>query len=120
MAELALPGDTPSTTYTTKGAPTLKRFLQCDAPIQAIMGPFGSGKSVACVMKCLLLAQSIPPMPDGVRRSRFGVIRNTYPQLRDTTQKTLFEWLRTKTTGSRCSTYGVLWQITRCGNRMTN
>lgn len=93
MSELALPGDTPSTTYTTKGAPTLKRFLQCESPIQAIMGPFGSGKSVACVMKCLLLAQSIPPMPDGVRRSRFGVIRNTYPQLRDTTQKTLFEWL---------------------------
>lgn len=79
--------------YSTKGAPTIKKFLLDQSPVQAIMGPFGSGKSVACVMKCLLLAQQIPPMPDGVRRTRFGVVRNTYPQLRDTTQATLFEWL---------------------------
>lgn len=79
--------------YSTAGAPTLKRFLMSRAPIQALMGPFGSGKSVADVVKLMMLAHEVPPGADGTRRSRWLIARNTYGQLRDTTMKTFFEWV---------------------------
>lgn len=34
------------------------------------------------------------PGPDGVRRTRWAVVRNTYPELRDTTLKTWLYWFR--------------------------
>jgi len=53
-----------------------------------------SGKSVGAVMGLVHLASKQPKDPkDGVRRSRFAVIRNTARMLSDTTQKTVFDWL---------------------------
>ncbi|MDE1828254.1 MAG: hypothetical protein KGH65_03790 [Candidatus Micrarchaeota archaeon] len=57
------------------------------------MGPFGSGKSSGCVVELIKLAHRQPIQADGVRRSRFAVIRNSYIQLRDTTIKTFHDWL---------------------------
>lgn len=57
------------------------------------MGPFGSGKSSGCVIELVRRAQAQKPGPDGVRRTRFAVVRNTYGMLRDTTMKTVFQWL---------------------------
>lgn len=76
-----------------RGSPTLERFLDSRELVEGVMGPFGSGKSTACVMKMITLAHETPPSADGIRRSRWLVVRNTYPQLRDTTMRTLFEWL---------------------------
>ena len=56
------------------------------------MGPFGSGKSSACVMEIAQRGVQQVPGPDGVRRTRWAVIRNSYRQLEDTTQKTFFQW----------------------------
>lgn len=71
---------------------TLEEFFVSQAFVRGIMGPLGSGKSTACVIEILRRAQMQPPGPDGVRRSRFAVIRNSYPDLKSTTIKTWMQW----------------------------
>lgn len=79
--------------YSYQHVPTIKQFSQSDAFVRGLMGPFGSGKSSGCVIELMKRAQAQSPMPDGVRRTRWACIRNTYPQLNDTTIKTLHQWL---------------------------
>lgn len=52
-----------------------------------------SGKSSACVWEIIKRAVAQKPSRDGVIRSRWACVRETYPQLKDTTQKTFFDWL---------------------------
>lgn len=52
-----------------------------------------SGKSVGCVMELLRLAMTTPPDTHGIRRSRAVIVRNTARMLRDTTIKTVHEWV---------------------------
>lgn len=73
--------------------PTLARFMDSDAFVRAVVGPVGSGKSSCCVIEILRRASEQAPGPDGVRRTRWAVIRNTYPELRDTTRKTFEQWV---------------------------
>lgn len=61
--------------------------------MRALLGPFGSGKSSACVIEFVRRAQAQKPGPDGIRRSRWAAIRNTFRQLDDTTIRTVFQWL---------------------------
>jgi hypothetical protein len=66
-------------------------FYLDNSEVACIMGPVGSGKTNAA---CLRIARHIMeehPKEDGVRRSRWVVVRNTGPQLRDTTIKTWLE-----------------------------
>lgn len=79
--------------YSYADVPTLKAFAASDAFIRGVMGPFGSGKSSACVVEIVRRGLAQKPGPDGVRRTRWAVVRNTYPELRDTTIKTVFQWL---------------------------
>lgn len=51
-----------------------------------------SGKSVACCMEIMFRAMQQNPGPDGVRRSRIAVVRDTYKNLRDTTLQTWLSW----------------------------
>lgn len=81
------------TEFDLSASPTIERFMDCRAPIQGLMGPFGSGKSVGCVAKLVELSHEMPRDASGLRRVRWMVVRNTYPQLRDTTMRTVFEWL---------------------------
>lgn len=53
-----------------------------------IIGPVGSGKSVPSLMRIHDIGAEQEPSPDGVRRSRFAVVRNTMPELRSTTAQT--------------------------------
>lgn len=55
------------------------------------MGPVGSSKSTACCIEILSRAQEQEAV-QGVRRSRWAVIRNTYPELKSTTIKTWLDW----------------------------
>lgn len=73
--------------------PTLAAFLNDDSFVRCIMGPVGSGKSSVCCLEFVRRAKEAPIGKDGVRRSRGVVIRNTYPELRDTTIKTFKEWV---------------------------
>lgn len=76
-----------------KPPPTLARFMKSDAFVRAVVGPLGSGKSSACVMELARRAGQQQPGPDGCRRTRFAIIRNTGPQLQDTTRKTFEQWI---------------------------
>ena len=59
---------------------------------RGIRGPVGSGKSVACCVEIFRRALAQEPNADGIRRSRWAIIRNTNPQLRTTTIKTWLDW----------------------------
>lgn len=69
--------------YTT--APLVQRFIEDRTFITGLFGPLGCGKTSAGVIKAWLYGQSWPG-------ARIAVIRDTWPNLRDTTQKTFFEW----------------------------
>ena len=73
-------------------AKTLALFHGSDEFIKGVMGPVGSGKSSACCMDIMRRALRQPPGHDGIRRSRWAAIRETYPELRTTTIKTWLHW----------------------------
>ena len=83
----------PRIEYSYVHAPTIKEFAQSQAFIRGLMGPFGSGKSSACVIEIIKQTQKQVPDLDGIKKSRWAVIRNTYPQLNDTTIKTFLDWI---------------------------
>lgn len=56
------------------------------------MGPVGSGKSSSCCVEIVARALRQRPSRDGIRRSRWLIIRNTYPELKSTTIKTWETW----------------------------
>ncbi len=78
-------------TYIAAG-PTLAAFHESDAFVRSIRGPIGSGKSTACVAEILKRAHEQKPGPDGRRKTRWGVVRNTYGELRTTTVRTWHMW----------------------------
>ena len=73
--------------------PTPARFHRSNSTYRGIMGPRGSGKSTACCMEIMRRAQEQEKSPlDGYRYSKWGVIRNTYRELLDTTVATWLTW----------------------------
>src|SRR3954470_9312480 len=75
------------------GGPTVKRFHNSSAFVRGLRGPIGSSKSTACVMEILSRAMEQKPSPNGQRKSRWAVIRNSYPELKTTTLKTWNQWV---------------------------
>ena len=71
---------------------TLKAFMKDNSFFRGLRGPVGSGKSVCCAVELFRRALEQKPGPDGIRRSRWAVVRNSYPQLRTTTIKTWLDW----------------------------
>jgi hypothetical protein len=70
-------------------SPVVWQFMQSDAFVRGLMGPVGSGKSYACAAEVMLRAVRQKPSPiDGIRYSRFVIVRNSYPELKTTTIKT--------------------------------
>jgi hypothetical protein len=78
--------------YSYANVPTLKRFSDSRKFIRGLMGPFGSGKSSGCAIEIVKWGAR-QNLHNGKRRARFAVIRNTYPQLRDTTIRTFMDWV---------------------------
>ena len=78
--------------YSYVDVPTCEDLSNDNSFIRGLMGPFGSGKSSACVVEIANRGMAQKPGPDGIRRTRFAVIRNTYSELRDTTIKTILQW----------------------------
>lgn len=75
-----------------KASATARKFHQSKAFVRGIMGPFGSGKSVAMCWEIFMKSKAQEPGPDGIRRTRWVVVRNTQPQLETTTIKTWLDW----------------------------
>jgi len=85
--------------------PTVKEFIKHYLPGQLfysfIIGPIGSGKTTGLLFKIAYLAQLQAPSPvDGIRRTRFVVVRNTFPQLKDTTLSSFFTWFKDGVAGT--------------------
>jgi hypothetical protein len=78
--------------YSYEKVPTLRKFALCDKRIKAVQGPFGSGKSSGMVFEIARRGQEQEKGRDGIRRTRWAVVRNTYSQLKDTTIKTVLDW----------------------------
>ena len=72
--------------------PTVKTFMKDDSFFRGLRGPVGSGKSVSCCIEILRRALQQTPNEEGIRKSRWAVIRNTNPQLKTTTMKTWLDW----------------------------
>ena len=75
-----------------KASPTLRKFHRDPHFVRAIMGPFGSGKSVGMCFEIFRRAVAQTPDMEGKRRSKWVVARNTYRELMDTTIKTWHDW----------------------------
>ncbi len=79
--------------------PTVREFIKHYKPGQLftdwICGPVGSGKTTGIFFKLIYMAglQAKSPV-DGIRRSRCVVVRNTAPQLTDTTIKSFNYWFK--------------------------
>lgn len=73
--------------------PVAKAFMESGAFIRGLMGPVGSGKSSVCAVEFLRRAQSQAIGPNGKRNTRFVVVRNTVPDLKNTTLKTWVDWV---------------------------
>jgi hypothetical protein len=75
--------------------PVAQAFMQeSRRPVQGIMGPIGSGKTSAVLMKLVKLAQRQQPSTrDGLRKFKFTVVRDTYRQLWRTTIPTWHAWV---------------------------
>ena len=71
---------------------TLKEFMKDDTFFRGIRGPVGSGKSVGCCVEVFRRALMQKKNEQGIRRSRWAIIRNTNPQLKTTTIKTWLDW----------------------------
>lgn len=73
--------------------PVTKRFHQdTESRAKLLIGPFGTGKTSSALYD-IIRKQSRRVLPTlGKIRSRFAVVRNTYPELRDTTIKTCLDW----------------------------
>lgn len=59
-----------------------------------IIGPVGSGKTTGIFFKLVYMAKLQQPGPDGIRRTRAVIVRNTLPQLKDTTMTSWNYWFR--------------------------
>jgi hypothetical protein len=80
--------------FNYKAPRVVGQFMRSDAEFKAILGPFGSGKSVGCCVEILRRCAQQRKAPDGFRYSRWVVIRNVNQQLKDTTLKTWFQWIK--------------------------
>ena len=87
------------TTYSLEHCPTVEKFLDDDHRHRLLMGPIGSGKSVGCIMDITQRAARQKPNEDGIRKTRWAVVRNTYKQLEDTTVKSWLDWFPSPTWG---------------------
>lgn len=67
-------------------------FLESQLLVQILCGPLGSAKTIALLHKIHILMQEAHPSPDGKRRSRWVIVRNTYSDLVTTTMAKWREW----------------------------
>lgn len=70
----------------------LRQFLRCRKHVSIVRGSIGSGTSTACIMKMWAISCEQRPNDDGVRKTRWAVCRNTFPDLKNTTVKSWLDW----------------------------
>ena len=79
---------------------SVRGFLTSEPFISLIVGPVGSTKTTAGIMKIAYHAKQMAKCRDGVRRSRAIWVRNTREQLRDTSIPDVLRWFPDGQAGS--------------------
>lgn len=97
----------------------LAQYLTDRAHVSVIRGPIGSGtSSCSCIKIAMIAAEQAPNPLDGIRRSRWAVIRNSYPALRNTTVKTWLDWFDERLYGrfnwGKPMTHVMKWADVEC------
>ncbi|CAB4125124.1 hypothetical protein UFOVP55_62 [uncultured Caudovirales phage] len=82
------------TTIDFTAPPTCARFMKSASFGRMIAGPVGSGKTTACLFELFRRACEQAPAPDGLRYTRFAIVRQTLKQLKDTVLKDITDWLK--------------------------
>lgn len=72
----------------------IKDFRQGELFYDWIVGPVGSGKTTGIFFKLVRMAKLQAPSSDGIRRTRAVIVRNTLPQLKDTTLSSWGYWFK--------------------------
>ena len=65
-----------------------------EAFVRILMGPIGSGKTTGCMIEVLRRAIEQKPGPDGIRRTRWAIVRTTLSQLKMTVLLDMLSWFR--------------------------
>ena len=79
---------------------SLDEFFYSRKFISLAVGPVGSTKTTAGILKILWHAAQMAPCKDGIRRSRAVWVRNTREQLRDTSIPDFLKWIPDGVMGS--------------------
>ena len=79
---------------------SLDEFFYSEKFISLAVGPVGSTKTTAGIMKIVHHAAQMAPCKDGIRRSRCIWVRNTREQLRDTSIPDFLKWIPDGVMGS--------------------
>lgn len=67
--------------------PTVATFHKSEAFGRILAGPVGAGKTTGCIFELFRRALEQKPGKDGIRHTRFAIVRQTLKQLRDTVLK---------------------------------
>jgi hypothetical protein len=78
---------------TYNAPPTISEFMSSEAFVRFILGPVGSGKTTGVLFESLRRACEQQPGPDGIRRTRAVIVRNTLAQMKQTILKDVETWL---------------------------
>lgn len=73
--------------------PTISRFMLDESLVRCLVGPLGSGKSMGCIVELLRRCRQQAPDANGIRHTRFAIIRNTLQQLRSTVLEDIKQYL---------------------------
>jgi len=77
---------------TYNAEPTARLFHADTSRYRILEGPVGCGKTAACIVELLMRGMQQEPW-EGVRQTRWGIIRSTYPELKSTTIKSFQQWI---------------------------
>lgn len=72
--------------------PIAHKFRTDKAAVSTIMGPYGSAKTTTGFQKIINSVMWQPPGPDGVRRARWCIVRDTYGHLETNIMADWFMW----------------------------
>lgn len=78
--------------------PIVSSFMRSKSFVRIILGPVGSGKSTGCLMEIIRRASQQAPAPDGLRHSRWAIVRQTLQQIKQTVLKEFYTWAAPITT----------------------
>ena len=77
---------------TYRSEKTALKFHADNSFVRAMLGPYGSGKSVCNMSDLLLKFRDMPVCKDGIKRRKSGIFRTTYTKLESTAIKTFLDW----------------------------